>query len=60
MDDLTGVAITNSAYEARFAKKCLNQIVLSYRDYFSFNPEMYTGVTEDQQDWVTDLEPDSF
>lgn len=59
MDDLSGVAITNTAYGALFAKKLLNQILLDFRDFFSFNPSMYIDMREDNPDYDTSLEPGS-
>ena len=59
MDDLSGVAITNNAYGALFAKKLLNQVLLDFRDFFSFNPSMYIDMREDNPDFDTSLEPPS-
>ena len=55
-DDLSGVIITNSAYRPQFAKKLLNQMLLEFRDYFSFNPGMYVDVIADQPEWDHSLE----
>ena len=59
-DDLTAVAITNLGYDQKFAKKLLNQMLLEFREYFSFNPGMYLDLTADQPEWDTSLEFPTF
>lgn len=40
-DDLIAVALTNQDFNSTFAKKMLREIILNFRDYFSFNPSLY-------------------
>jgi len=40
-DDISAVAVTNKAYQPRFAKQLLNQMILDFRDFHKECPSVY-------------------
>ena len=59
-DNITACCLTSFDYLPRFAKKLLNNAILEFRDFFSFNPSIYKDISEDQPDWDTSLEHSTF
>ena len=55
-DLITACALTSFDYNSKFAKKMLNQVILEFRDAFSFNPGIYKDLEEDMADYDTALE----
>ena len=57
-DDISAVALTNNAYQKKFAKQLLNEMILAFREYHSSCPSVYMDMKEDSADWDTALEWD--
>ena len=46
-------------YTKNFGKKFLSNIILEFREFFSYNPSMYLDVNADMEDWDEGLHFDT-
>ena len=56
---MTAVCLVNTEYNKTFGKKFLSNVTLEFRESFSFNPNTYLDITEDQPDWDDSLQFDT-
>lgn len=58
-DDLTALCLVSSDYTKNFGKKFLSNVILEFREFFSYDPSMYLNLTADMEDWDEGLHFDT-